>query len=316
MLCDKLIAATYVENLASSSLLQLHMQLQQAQKFDLSSDAVAAAEEMMSSYDRIAHTIEHIRLPFPNLWMEVAHQHRARFLRAPMHLPSMQSVPKRVGFLLSEVTPKRFAVHLFWEHLNGNLNMSNRATYYDLGRAASAAPVPLENSINKYKFFSTPSAEEWVRASDITRGQLTAIAIPGEPVFKTSLPEFVTQQQAELLFEIAAADWSGETVFILSVLALLNTVNAVITERVDCSRLNKARAKHKKHPLANHYVLKIHPRIKRYIKREDDPKNPHKYLRGHFVRGHWKVRKTGIYFWHSHIRGDEKNPITKTYEVD
>jgi hypothetical protein len=29
-------------------------------------------------------------------------------------------------------------------------------------------------------------------------------------------------------------------------------------------------------------------------------------LRAHFVRGHFKVRKSGVYFWSAHQRGDPK----------
>ena len=39
-------------------------------------------------------------------------------------------------------------------------------------------------------------------------------------------------------------------------------------------------------------------------------------MRGHFVRGHFKTRKTGIYFWHPHARGSfDRGMIEKTYEM-
>ena len=49
---------------------------------------------------------------------------------------------------------------------------------------------------------------------------------------------------------------------------------------------------------------------------EGDPRGDYAPMRGHFVRGHFKIRKTGVFFWHPHARGDfGRGQIEKDYEI-
>jgi hypothetical protein len=38
-------------------------------------------------------------------------------------------------------------------------------------------------------------------------------------------------------------------------------------------------------------------------------------MRGHFVRGHFKQRASGLFWWSDFYRGDPTRPIDKTYDL-
>lgn len=103
--------------------------------------------------------------------------------------------------------------------------------------------------------------------------------------------------------------------FLLAVLALLNTVNTTEQSEVKLTKLNKHRVCQGKKPLQEYHILSISSRLKAKLKINESDRE-HRDLRYHLVRGHWKVRKTGIYFWHPHSRGNpEKGKIDKDYRL-
>jgi len=96
-------------------------------------------------------------------------------------------------------------------------------------------------------------------------------------------------------------DWIGEPGFIVATLALLSSRNAVETQPVEVN--NKRRKLTGKPLLFSYHLLSIPQRYRqRHLPTAaaDDPMQ----LRAHFVRGHFKVRKTGVYFWSEYQRGN------------
>jgi hypothetical protein len=65
-----------------------------------------------------------------------------------------------------------------------------------------------------------------------------------------------------------------------------------------------------------HKILKIaHRQVKR-VYADGARDATHAPMRGHFVMGHWKIRRSGIYFWRPHARGHfDKGTIIKDYLV-
>ena len=115
--------------------------------------------------------------------------------------------------------------------------------------------------------------------------------------------------------QLARSDWAGEVAYLLAVIGLMNARNATELIAVDQRKLNQARVKRGVRPLFEHHVLKIHTRQQRRVS-DSERGGSHEPIRGHFVAGHWKVRRTGIFFWHPFQRGDfTKGKIDKTYEV-
>jgi hypothetical protein len=115
--------------------------------------------------------------------------------------------------------------------------------------------------------------------------------------------------------EYAVEDWGGEARFLTALLGLLNTRNVVETELVDNERVSKKRERHGKRPLFSYKLLKVRPNI---ITRVGvGGSGGHRDLRLHFVQGHWKHRKTGLFYWSHHTRGkSEHGVVYKDYEVE
>lgn len=101
---------------------------------------------------------------------------------------------------------------------------------------------------------------------------------------------------------------------ILSALILLNCRNAVVTERVPApDRLNKKRVKLKRSPIPEYRTVKVH--LSGSAKRAwaEQGVSSTKIRDGAFVIGHFKVRKSGIYWWGFHMRGG--GPTRKTRRI-
>jgi limonene-1,2-epoxide hydrolase len=124
------------------------------------------------------------------------------------------------------------------------------------------------------------------------------------------------QEYAKIVRDLSSSDWASEPAYILAVIGLLNARNAVETEVVDHAKLNRARVKSGKPELFEHKILKIAHRQRQRVFTDGVDTRDYAPMRGHFVRGHFKVRKTGIYFWHPFARGDfGRGKIEKDYEL-
>jgi hypothetical protein len=85
---------------------------------------------------------------------------------------------------------------------------------------------------------------------------------------------------------------------------LLNSRNLVrvTSHRID-EKLQRARRRAGKAPLGEYSQIDI--RLSRILAKRvgeaSDPRNPQRF---HVVRGHFKIRKTGVFWWSSHSRGE------------
>ena len=280
MLIDQLFNMG-IENVAPAGLAPLRARLGRAHKFCLAPDFAAAAEELAVDLKTVANALPHCRLPYPLTWIEVAQQHRPRFMTAGVHMPGIQSVPTRVGFLLEANDAKLsgFSAYQFWEleQLADWPQASHVSMLFDPVRfAGSVLPEEIDNIMDRghrllestglVKDNQVPASPEWLTASPEVRARITSAVMPSIAPFAdcsmlegTDPNDLDETKIAALLLEIGMLDWSGEAIYLLAVLALLNTLNATEATRTDFSKLNKLRVKAKKPPLAEHYVLKIHP---------------------------------------------------------
>jgi len=108
------------------------------------------------------------------------------------------------------------------------------------------------------------------------------------------------------------SDWVGEPGFLIATLALLNSRNA--SELQPVNPRNKTRKLTGKRLLYSYHLLSIPSRYKQrnVASAGDDPRQ----LRAHFVRGHFKVRKSGIFFWSAFQRGNpDLGFVHKDYQL-
>jgi hypothetical protein len=325
MLCDDLIANGAPGSGCNISCLL--PALRTAQKFTLSPECAAVAEALANDYSGLVRAFEHCRLPFPSTWIEVVHSDRPLFFNSRMQAPDYQVIPRRVGYLLTSTRDDLSAwkAHLFWSTDRGcgcpglamQFDMINECDNATTVMAIKDMPR-LSSTIDWNNIDSHPG---WTRAKESVQLAMVNHTRPlmpdyGFPVPTMDFPPHRIMEYCEAVMDLSRSDWAGEPAYLLAVIGLLNARNAVETETVDYSRLNKARTKRGKLPLFEHKVLKIaHRQIKR-VYGEAGSRGDYTPMRGHFVRGHFKTRKTGIYFWHPHARGSfERGAIIKDYEL-
>lgn len=108
--------------------------------------------------------------------------------------------------------------------------------------------------------------------------------------------------QQRILYQLGT-DLAGEDVLVTGPLLMLNSKNAVVTTKEDLSRLNRARVKGRKRPLTEFVTTRL--RIPNHLRRTADGYYvvDRAAARAHMVRGHYKVRKHGVYWWSPHPRG-------------
>jgi hypothetical protein len=112
------------------------------------------------------------------------------------------------------------------------------------------------------------------------------------------------------------ADTVGEGPFMEAVLALMNSRNAVESVPADLTRLNRKRVRLGRAPFLTHYVTDLSLSMTE-ARRGHAHGMSREQARGHKVRGHFKIRSTGIYWWHEFERGDQSRPMPRreAYEV-
>lgn len=323
MLIDDILSTKEITNILSDrDLNMMKARLAKATKFILAADFAATAENLSMDFGAIAKAIPYCRLPYPSIWFEVAQQERPVFAASSIHIPELQKAPKRVGFLLEQENDLgKFIAHQFWIFPNGTISSADLAMVFDPSKVRQDQDTSATGKA--HQIFDIESSPMWRTASPLVRSILTTALYPTTTHFigtmhyiaeKYKGVDVATTREWRFAFEVAVTDWSGEAVFLLAILALLNTVNAQEKVLVTQPSLNKARLKSGKQPLQDHYLLKIHTDLRK--KYGSNTSGNHRDLRFHLVRGHWKVRKTGVFHWHPHARGDKtKGKIQKDYEV-
>lgn len=306
-----------------------------AQKYVLDPQFTAVADALSSDYGSLVRAFPFCRLPYPETWFEVAHLDRPHFATAALHAPALQIKPKRVGFLCSATRDDLSAwiTHLFWS-IPGydSCNGAGMAVRFDMRGGFS---VDRETSSKlgdklgarwKDLFAGAPIEDHpgWRDASQSVRDAVMSHTNPcaaeyGMPEMPSEIilggPRMVEEFYA-IFADLARSDWAGEISFLLAVIGLLNARNASETQRVEYGRKNKARIKEGKPPLFDHHVLKIHKRQETRVYGTGKPHADHGPMRLHCCSGHWKVRKSGIYFWRPHWRGSAaRGMTTKDYQL-
>ena len=305
--------------------------LRRAQKFVLTPEFAAVAEELSEDYSGLARIFERCRLPYPDVWFEVAQADRPRFMAAAMHIPQLQVKPKKVGFLLTATREDLSAwkAHLYWNAEGLGCSTALLATAYDMTRPLhDYDTLPAEEDLIRDQQIGPITVHGygahagWVQAGTDTRLAMVnhTDLVPADHLYMPEIFRGVPRDKFDEFTHIsrllARADWAGEAAYLLAVIGLLNARNAVELEPVDLSKLNRARLKNDKRPLFEHKLLKIARRVHKRVYPDGKGHADHAPMREHFVRSHWKHRKTGIFFWRPFVRGDVKyGKIEKDYEL-
>jgi hypothetical protein len=301
MLCDDLtadleLAQTY------DGLDLVYEKIRSAQKFILGQDFAVAADGLVENLDELRRIIPYCRVPFPLTWVEWAHDDRphwnpagpygARAVDRTRH----QRPPRRVGLLLQQKDGRasKWTAHLFW----------------------STKDKPVDGSFHNGSIQATCFDTENTHSNP---DPLLAFAAPGLAEFGHQLiTDLLTRAPAvgRRLLEYSVEDWGGEVRFMIATLGLLNCRNVAQTVTVDNTVMNEKRAKNNKRPLFSHTLLKVRSGTVIVSRPGASASQQSHDLRLHFVRGHFKHRKTGLFWWSNYMRGERQHGvIEKEYEL-
>lgn len=284
MLCDELISDEFLRR-EYRGFDVVQRQIAAAQKFILAPDFALAADGLCDNYLELERIAPFCRLPYPVCWFEFAQADRVHWRNAPLHYPGLQSSPARVGFLTEAVDENLAAwrTTLCWSLKNPKQHSLN------------ASPVVV--------YFDTAKTMGGGKLGDLIHFDLGP--------FDCGIPEDLVE---EFFGKLSRSDWAGEVRYLFALLGLLNARNVAETEAVSYGRLNRSRAKLKKPPLSTHTLLKIRSVHRKSLTGRGSGTSAE--TRAHFVRGHFKKRHSGIFFWRPHLRGSlEHGYVGKDYEV-
>lgn len=117
------------------------------------------------------------------------------------------------------------------------------------------------------------------------------------------------------MFRSEIASLKGEILLLHAAFCMMNSRNCVEYVPADLTKLNKARKAKRKEPLVTYSTVEIalSKADKRYAAKENPTKAE---IKQHLVRGHFKIRKSGVFFWRPYIRGDAKHGEVRRTRYD
>ena len=281
--------------------------------------AVAAAVpfEIEPDVGRIAHAVqqsdgkrllaihEFCRVPFKSSWFEWVGP-SASFgttIKSDARTEETAPRPDRCGALVEVLDDDMSAamVSFAWSHKQYGVNVSPYSFLFDwAGKnripkvASKMALDDIRKAFPKHKNDSD---------DDLNRLEARAEVLPNPRLVKLWMA--VEARGAEYLEAFKAnaiSDCEGEGGFVEGLLATLNSRNlSSVSEPCDMSKINKARRRMGRPELLSFRTVRLS--LSRGVERRrgqgtGDP------LPLHMVRGHFKVRKSGIYWWSPFWRGD------------
>lgn len=263
--------------------------LAKAARFVMAEDFVVASDQLSRDLGTVEKALPFARLPYPVCWLEFAHADREKFIEEDYdRLRQVQ--PVRIGWLLQQTDSNgSWEASMFW-----SFDAANEKTF---GIEALRASSP--NRIH----ISGAAALLCCDASKFSRGLMAVFELK-----RGHIADQADEWCTELFGHkppIAPGyydDWQGEPKYLAAALALMNSKNAAETVKVDIpAKLNKRRQRDGKLPFLDYHLLRIPGR---YKQKNVAGEATGQQLRAHFVRGHFKVRRTGVFFWSTFQRGN------------
>ncbi|KUM26311.1 hypothetical protein AU467_22460 [Mesorhizobium loti] len=330
MLADDILAAPYQSTLHREIFECAKLSVANAVRFILDRDVVVAAHLVADAMpSSIVAGLPLCRLPYPTTWFEYAGLDR------PARTAPGTIVPGRVGLLceMDSSALDTFTVSVFLAHRSARdaVELSPVALSFDM--SASGRMRPHVESQKQKRGASIGGLQKELKWSaqlphqKIATNQRefeAALELSNRVLFEKSryfapLENAVVANAGKSAFEslmrMGQSNSEAEAGPLLGILMLLNTRNGTTRQFADLVKLNAARRKRGVEPLLEHWTvtLRLSAGRARALARWDVPGHE---MRAHLVRGHFKIRKSGIYWWSPHVRGHVELGMThKDYRI-
>ena len=302
--------------------------LDKTMKFVLTKEVSAAAQRTKQSSARtILDARALCRAPYRYLWIECHMEDRGAFDEPE---PDPGRVVSEVGCLLISAgdTLQRGSAFLAWCDGERQPVLSPLMMAYDFTDSNQLEPLneqyfhrtrdTILAEVNES--YVTPRMRKDIRADpEATLALENRAALLPTP-FHADFYRLVAEKYPDPLdltvqhfLDEWRNDWRGELLFFQVAIMFLNSKNSVAIEFNDLSRLNKKRRRFGRAALYSHKVVQLsltgtqENRTRMMTAAE---------ARAHLVRGHFKIRKNGVFWWMPHIRGNRAlGFVDKDYEV-
>lgn len=325
-LADRIIAGTRKPSGDTRFFVNFANALQGAVPFEITEDVGRIATAIKHSDAKKLRSIHnHCRVPFQKIWIEwVGTSHN--FGEAEYFVEDgpeedinfNQPKPDRCGVLVEADGENygRAMMTFAWSHPNAGFNVSPVSFVFDwtggqvegIPKMARATPEEMRAWFPKYR----KDSDEDLIAID---GHSNIGINPHMAEWWTLVIRSMTPDQIRPMWRQFMADIKGEGGFAEGVIAAINSRNLVsVSDPDDMTRINKARRKLRRPPLLAFRTVRLSLSRSVERKRSDGAGAP---MPLHMVRGHFKVRKSGIYWWAPFWRGDASVGVIskRRYEV-
>lgn len=293
-----------------------------AERFVLRRDAVLTIHSISAiSMSRITPALQICRMPFPKMWVEFVYQDREDYYQmanVALNNLATASSPSRLGFYLEQTddTGRVIDCTIVWRHLKdrnvggesiviGGFSIKIDTTpgvqITDEVRAnfarAMANPTALEKEFSLARAFDDPIDREAALELETRISMQCATYMLPFWVFMTRHhPEEMEELRKHAVFD-CLQEWR----FIIGLLTVINSRNVVnYSDPITYEKLNKQRAKKDLPLMHNHREIRL--ALSR-VQRNRTGSGEHIDVKAHTVMGHWKLRRSGLFWWSPHIRG-------------
>ena len=321
--------------------------LEAAKSFDVTEDCmIPLVTVALGRPDNIIKGLPLLRPPFPKTWIEYNYSARQSAIELvhglttsiPHSHPDRITDIKRLGFLVEEVDEGLLCISFSWAPRDKKRPPEPCPIGYLFDttpdRRHSLAPPIDEDVFKKHqeayeakKKEIAPDLEtvrygaEQIRAGAemdsrtafITPQHLVPLKNEIERLVEINMGRPLTDREREEMYAATMSDLETELNYALSMILLLNSKNAIEQEDVNNAKINRARQRRGKRPLKDQ--TKVTLRLSRVQKnRAGEAGQTREAMREHLCRGHFKVRKTGVFWWNAHVRGAGSR-LEQRYEV-
>lgn len=318
MLCNALaeMSGSPSDRLQGGMFSALSRAVSVAERFDLSIEAIAAcAQVAQSKPSSLLSAARYSRLPFKTCWFEWPGRIPGTHLIGEDWTEPAQA-PIRMGVLVEtlENNPQKFGATFLWEHDRATVELAP-----DVEHAINVCPLGLiidwagDGQSDRrlrlgtgYKSYADdPKELEAIREMD---GKITPTITP----YITDVWQRVIEPRGQALIDqvirTSIQDLEGEIQKLVAVLCLINSRNCVSIQPSDLKKLNVQRQRRGKLPLLSYSTVSLNLSRSDARSAAKDKTDAGK-LRRHIVRGHFKIRKGGIYWWRPFLRGSLQDGV-------
>jgi hypothetical protein len=332
MLADDVIASCGgpADQIFAGAVTALAHEIKRAARFDLTPGVMLSAQTVHRSHgDARMRALPLCRLPFARTWFEW-----------PGHDPSgaeprvvgpdrFAPVPRRVGALVSvDDSRQRGTMTWAWftKQEGQGINVCPLSVTFDWREDFE----PVDDLVNRARVRHGMSKEQYndigyrhaiselPHLRGIQAEKLNAdrerFGIVWSPYASTFAQGYERRNgpidPTHSLWKYSLGDITGEPGMLQCVLLLLNSRNMTAAEVVPApERLNRQRLAKGKGPLLGYTTIRI--KLTRALTQRAGAVGERSPARMHVVSGHFKVRKSGVYWWNDHARGDPTQGIVR-----